>query len=1070
MTEPIPKIDQRSYDEIVQQTVQLVEGNTAWKQGEEGKSDAGLVLIRIFARMVFLVSDRLNQVPEKNFLAFLNLIGAKLVPPQPARVPITFYLSEGSASGAIVPAQTQIAAPSADGEEDEVVFETEQELVVTPARLEAICVKDVENQKWSDRTQSATTPNGESFPAFTAEQAIETSIYYAFDDVFSIPETKTLLLETTQKANNQPDPQETSEIEAADWQYWDGETWKTLVSDTNQREKKVSKDLVIQACKINEHSSKWLKAKLSQERTLSAFPKSISAKITYSKARPDLCFYNSIPIDFNKKFYLFGEQSILNDVVYIALGKLPKKGLLTLYLQPKDGEGSFLAFLPDLEWHVSRNKDNWQKVTIEESKDSSDKITYKVSRLELTSLEESIINGESSIWLRATVNSASDYFPKNNLYTVLKESISSLTVNRNQLIVHSARGFSSGDSIRIKFGNQEEDLEIESISIDNRANKFTLKQPLKNNYPEGAVILLDQNTHVSPLFSELTVKYEIDSYSLDTESDDNHDKYYYCNFQYQINFSNTTSEEQGLSGLYLGFDRSFDNQSISLFFETEAPKLLEIPVVSSLVEDIRSAQFVWEYAASSQPNANQAQSIQWKEFGVRDGTANFSESGTVQFIVPNDFNKASEFGKELYWLRVRTQGSQTYNPQLRRILTNTTWASQTLSHIDEVLGSGNGEPGQTMRTSQNPVLSGQYLEVNEGKLPSSNELKQLEAEHAITTIYDDTGQLEAIWICWQEVSNFYQSKPRDRHYLFDRQTGMVQFGNGKRGMPPPIGRNNIRMAKYQTGGGVRGNRAVQTVSQLKTTIPYVDRAANGSEAAGGSNQESIDRLKERAPKQLRHRNRAVTTEDFEDLAFEASAQVARAKAIPPITDYLFSPLDDGNWIEASNSNVMSASDSERHQTIATQAGRVTVIVLLQSSSSKPDPNWGFLNQIKTYLQARCAATVDLQVVGPLWQPVNLAVEVVPVDLSQSDRVRLAVSDRLHQFLHPLTGGFEQTGWEFGRYPSLSSLYRLIEGIEGVDHVRSLSFDSSTKLTSRHLIYSGQHIITCVSASRSQSFR
>ena len=47
-----PKIDQRTYEEIVQQTEKLVEQSTDWKAAPGNKTDAGGALIRIFGRMV----------------------------------------------------------------------------------------------------------------------------------------------------------------------------------------------------------------------------------------------------------------------------------------------------------------------------------------------------------------------------------------------------------------------------------------------------------------------------------------------------------------------------------------------------------------------------------------------------------------------------------------------------------------------------------------------------------------------------------------------------------------------------------------------------------------------------------------------------------------------------------------------------------------------------------------------------------------------------------------------------------------------------------------------------------
>ena len=137
-----PPIDHRSYQDLVTQTEQLAQQLSGWQPRTDGQLDAGGALIRIFARLAGLVVDRINRAPDKSYLAFLNLIGTSLLPPQPARVPLTFLLAANSPVDAVVPAGTQVAAPPPDGESDDVVFETEQELVVTRAQLQAAYVSD----------------------------------------------------------------------------------------------------------------------------------------------------------------------------------------------------------------------------------------------------------------------------------------------------------------------------------------------------------------------------------------------------------------------------------------------------------------------------------------------------------------------------------------------------------------------------------------------------------------------------------------------------------------------------------------------------------------------------------------------------------------------------------------------------------------------------------------------------------------------------------------------------------------------------------------------------------------
>ena len=263
----------------------------------------------------------------------------------------------------------------------------------------------------------------------------------------------------------------------------------------------------------------------------------------------------------------------------------------------------------------------------------------------------------------------------------------------------------------------------------------------------------------------------------------------------------------------------------------------------------------------------------------------YGSGGLVRFIGPADLSSRSEFGQSLYWLRAQwIDGAYELSPRLRRVMTNTTWVVEATTLINEILGSSTGNPDQQFTTAQAPILAGQQLEVREQEIPPDAELavlQALEGDDAVTIITDDAGQPEEIWIRWHEVVDFYGSGPQDRHYILDRLTGTVQFGNDCLGRVPLAGRNNIRMAYYRTGGGSQGNRAADSITELKTTIPYIDSVTNLEPATGGSEQESLEQLQIRGPKRLRHRYRAVTAQDIEDLAHEASAEVARAVAITP---------------------------------------------------------------------------------------------------------------------------------------------------------------------------------------------
>jgi predicted phage baseplate assembly protein len=191
---------------------------------------------------------------------------------------------------------------------------------------------------------------------------------------------------------------------------------------------------------------------------------------------------------------------------------------------------------------------------------------------------------------------------------------------------------------------------------------------------------------------------------------------------------------------------------------------------------------------------------------------------------------------------------------------------------------------------------------------------------------------------------------------------------------------------------------------------------------------------------LRHGGRAVALEDFEDLALLASPEVARAKCVP-LRRLQEDPL--GNL---------------------PQVGAVSVVVAPRSTDAKPVPSAELIAQVTDYLSANSTRTASIGVVGPLYVRVDVSVEVALVSLEGASTVEATVREVLSRFLHPLTGGRDGTGWDFGRQPHLSDLHAAISDVAGVDHISRLTFAQTEELTGalntgRFLVYSGEHEIT-----------
>ena len=95
---PAPNLDDRRFQELVDDAKRLVQQRCPeWT--DHNVSDPGVTLIETFACMTDQLLYRLNRVPDRNYVKFLELIGVRLFPPTAARGRVTFWLSGAAARG-----------------------------------------------------------------------------------------------------------------------------------------------------------------------------------------------------------------------------------------------------------------------------------------------------------------------------------------------------------------------------------------------------------------------------------------------------------------------------------------------------------------------------------------------------------------------------------------------------------------------------------------------------------------------------------------------------------------------------------------------------------------------------------------------------------------------------------------------------------------------------------------------------------------------------------------------------------------------------------------------------------
>jgi predicted phage baseplate assembly protein len=136
MALPTPDLDDRRFQQLVDDAKRMVMARCpTWT--DHNVSDPGVTLIETFAYMTDVLLYRLNRVPDRLYLKFLELIGLQLFPATSALTGVTFYLSSPAQATMTLPRGTRAATLRTETEEP-VVFTTTEDLPIVACSLGSI--------------------------------------------------------------------------------------------------------------------------------------------------------------------------------------------------------------------------------------------------------------------------------------------------------------------------------------------------------------------------------------------------------------------------------------------------------------------------------------------------------------------------------------------------------------------------------------------------------------------------------------------------------------------------------------------------------------------------------------------------------------------------------------------------------------------------------------------------------------------------------------------------------------------------------------------------------------------
>ncbi len=440
--------------------------------------------------------------------------------------------------------------------------------------------------------------------------------------------------------------------------------------------------------------------------------------------------------------------------------------------------------------------------------------------------------------------------------------------------------------------------------------------------------------------------------------------------------------------LYLGFVEDITAHILSLTIDC---------IVEGIGVDPRDPPLAWEGWCGP--------TLGWQRCTVEsDGTGGLNQLGAALIHLPDGMESRVLAQQALYWVRLRVvqprPGQPTYSasPQIKSVVIDAVGGRADATHSTPVLGEiferALGQPGETFQIQHTPVLprlDDEFLEVQ----PADGE-----------------------WERWDEVESFRFSTAQDRHYTLDGVSGIITLGPTIRqpdGTERPYGAamlpgQAVRFSRYRYGGGVSGNVGANTLTVLKSSIPYVARATNFPAAVGGLDPESLEAAKFRAPNALRSQDRAVTPADYEFLAHEASRLVARARCIQVRTD--------GRGNSAPPGTV-----------------ELLIVPLLPRDHPRTEdafqPPPELIAEVRAYLDDRRLLGTQLVVDGAAYLGVRVEAAIITEPNIDAEAVRQRVAARLTDYLDPLVGGADGTGWPFGRDLYLSEVQSVVQSVPGV---------------------------------------
>lgn len=399
---------------------------------------------------------------------------------------------------------------------------------------------------------------------------------------------------------------------------------------------------------------------------------------------------------------------------------------------------------------------------------------------------------------------------------------------------------------------------------------------------------------------------------------------------------------------------------------------------------------------------------------AQDGTRAIGETGLITMALAQAPTPAELFGRTLSWLRLAPRGTAPWQPSVAGAWLNAVWAQAAQTQTRELLGSSAGAPRMMLALARPPVLEG-TLELRVSEPLGEEEIAELRRGDPQRVLTEVDG-LPGTWVRWERTADPDDHAPYERVYALDEASGEVRFGDGEHGMIPPIGRDNVVAFRYRrteplaAGADVQSAIGARSALGLVTPLQGVEAAVAAADAGTGAAPDDAARLLRFAPARLRHRGRAVSARDVEDIALQAIPALAQARCLRSAT----------GW-----------------RLVVVARGRL------------PLPSRAILRELQDLLARALPAAIAqahrLAIEGPTLRPFRVRATLRLRSLDVAGKVAEDAKAALRRRFDSAAGGDDGQGWPLGRAPDereIAATLVDIADLQGIEGLRIVAADRS----------------------------